>query len=157
MSNENKDRENAIKKYDEYKTKYNLPSLNELEEEFDFKLEEDIGISKAVINQIWEKISSIKSYIEGILNPQRYCCMIETKFLNPKEKEKLFNYYKKIMIEYWKTVQSTFATSEEKLKQINNSYEFYKKVKQFSKDYITRMIKGWSEEDKTEKQDDYIN
>lgn len=153
---EKEDRENAVKKYNEYKTQYALPELNELEDEFDFKLEDDAGIAKTIINQVWEKISSIKSYIEGILNPQRYCCMIETKFLNAKEKEKLFNFYKKIMIEYWKTVQSTFGTNEEKLKQITNSYEFYKRVKTFSKDYITRMIKGWSEENKEEKEE-YIS
>lgn len=155
MSEKN-DRENAVKKYEELRIKHNLPTLQELEDELDFKLEDDAATAKTIINQIWEKISSIKSYIEGILNPQRYCCIIETKFLNPKEKEKLFDFYKKIMTEYWKTVQSTFGTSEEKTKQINNSYEFYKKVKQFSKEYIQRMIKGWSEEEKKEKEE-YIS
>ncbi len=155
--NEKEEREKAIKKYEELKNQYGLPALHLLEDEFDFKLEDDNAISKTIINQIWEKISSIKSYVEGILNPQRYCCMIETKFLNAKEKEKLFNYYKKIMIEYWKTVQSTFGTNDEKTKQIINSYEFYKKVKAFSKDYLQRMVKGWSEEDKEEKQENYIS
>ena len=115
--------------------------------------------SQNIINQIWERISSIKSYIEGALNPQRYCCMIETKFLKSKEKEKIFNFYKKIMIHYWKTVKSTFMTEEDKIKQINASYEFYKQVKKFSNEYIQRMIDGWSDEktEEEETEDGYIN
>jgi|GEM_PF-2042556 len=153
-----KEREAAIKEYEKLKTKYELPELEELEQEFDFELEDDKIIAKTIINQVWEKISSMKSYIEGILNPQRYCCIVETKFLNAKEKEKIFNFYKKIMTEYWKTVKATFSTPEDKIKQINKSYAFYKKVKNFSQEYIQRMIDGWSEEKgEAEEKDGYIN
>jgi hypothetical protein len=150
------DRKAAIKKYDELKIKYKLPTRKELEKEFDFELEDTAGIPKEIINQIWERITSIKSYIEGALNPQRYCCMIETKFFNPKEKEKVFDFYKKIMIEYWKTVQATFRTKEEKVKQINKSFEFYKKVKKFSEGYIQKMIDGWSEGQEKEEKNGHI-
>jgi len=155
--NSMEDRQAAIKSYNKLKEKYELPELSEVEKEFDFELEDTAGIVKAIINQIWERISSMKSYIEGVLNPQRYCCMIETKFLKSKEKEKIFNFYKKIMIEYWKTVKATFEEEEAKINQLKNSYKFYQKVKRFSRDYIQRMIDGWSEEKTEEKQKDYIN
>ncbi len=152
------EREQAIKKYNKLREKYDLPPLDELEKELDFVLDDDVAIAKNLINQIWERISSMKSYIEGVLNPQRYCCIIETKFLNPKEKEKVFNFYKEIMIEYWKTVKATFDGPEEKIKKIKSSYDFYKKVKQFSKEYIQRMIDGWSDkENKKEDNKTYIN
>jgi len=150
------DRESAIKKYEELKNQHGLPELAELENEFDFELEDDAAIIKTIINQMWDKISSMKSYIEGILHPQRYCCIIETKFLKPKEKEKVFDFYKIIMAEYWKTVKSTFGAIEDKARQIKETYEFYKKVKKFSEDYLNRMLKGWSEEEK-ETKEEYIN
>ncbi|MFA5406103.1 MAG: hypothetical protein WC307_01990 [Candidatus Nanoarchaeia archaeon] len=150
-------REKAVSKYEELKTKYSLPELAELEDEFDFELDDDSAIIKTIINQIWDKVSSIKSYIEGILHPQRYCCIIETKFLNNKEKEKVFDFYKKIMADYWKTVKSTFGSQEEKINQVRETYEFYKKVKKFSNEYLNRMIKGWEEEEEKEPKEEYIN
>ncbi len=150
------DRKLAVKKYNELKAKYGLPSLKEIESEFDFELEEDIGIAKIIINQIWERISSMRSYIEGILNPQRYNSIIETKFFNAKEKERVFNFYKLIMIEYWKTIKITYDTPEMRVKQIKNSYDFYQKVKKYSNIFVQRMIDGWSEKDKKEKEG-YIN
>ncbi len=146
------DRKLAVKKYNEYRKKYNLPPLEELEDEFGFELDDDAGIAKTIINQIWERISALRSYIEGILNPQRYCCLIETKFFNPKEKEKIFKFYQKIMIAYWKTIQISFKGKEERFKHINFCYDFYKKVRAYSLKYTQRMIDGWSEEDKEEKE-----
>ena len=152
------DRKAALKAYNELKAKYDLPELENLEKEFDFELEDDKIIAKTIINHIWEKISSIKSYIEGTLNPQRYCCIVETKFLNAKEKEKIFNFYKRIMSEYWSTVKATFGSPEEKINKIKDSFEFYKKVKKFSKDYIQRMIDGWNEKESADVENDgYIN
>ena len=148
------DREKAVEKYEQMKKEYGLPELKEIEEELEFEIENDAEITKTIINNIWERVSTVKSYIEGILNPQRYCCLIETKFMNPKEKEKVFDFYKEIMTAYWKTVHSTFGETPDRVKQINDSYEFYKKVKKFAKDYIQRMIKGWSEEDKEKKKEE---
>lgn len=150
------DRTKAVSKYEQMKKEHGLPELKEIEEELEFEIENDAEIVKTIINNIWERISTIKSYIEGILNPQRYCCLIETKFMNQKEKEKIFDFYTEIMTAYWKTVQSTFGETTERIKEINDSYTFYKKVKKFSKEYIQKMIKGWSEEEKDKKKEEQM-
>ena len=151
------DRKLAVKEYKLLQEKHGLPKLSELEQEFEFELDEKTGIIKILNQQIWDRISIIKSYIEGILHPQRYCCMTETGFLNKKEKERIYEFYKKIMIEYWKTVKSTFLGEEKRAKQLKNNYEFYQKVKKFSTIYSDKMIKGWSQEQEEEKNEGYIN
>lgn len=152
------DREKAIKEYGKLQKEYGLPKLSLLENEFEFELDDTSGIIKSITHRIWDKITLIKSFIEGALHPQRYCCITETSFLNPKEKEKIFDFYRKIMSEYWRTVKASFEDDKRKAEQLNNSYEFYQKVKRFSKSYTEKMIKGWEEsEEITEEKNGYIN
>lgn len=152
-----KKREKAIQAYKVLKKKHTLPSLKELEKEFDFELEDAKGIIKEVINKIWEKISQIKGWLEGLLHPQHYCCMFETEFFNKKEKERIFNIYMELMKEYWKTIKAGFGNEEENAKRLNKSLVFYKKIKKFATKYCDRMIKGWSEKEKEETKGEYIS
>lgn len=151
------DRDKAVKKYNKLKEKYELPALNALEEEFEFELDDTNGIIKTITHQVWDKITLIKSFIEGVLHPQRYCCITETGFLNPKSKEKIFNFYRLIMAEYWRTIKASFENEERKAEQLKNSYEFYQEVKKFSQNYTQKMIKGWEETEETEEKNGYIN
>ncbi len=147
----------AVKKYNEYKKKYGLPSLKELEEEFDFELNETSGIISQVLGRMWDRILKVKLDLEGIFHPQQYCCLIEHKFFTGKEKKELFNTYKKIMTQYWITIKANYISKEERIKQISKNYEFYKKLKPIVRKYLTRYIKKWSEKGKKELREGYIS
>ena len=129
--------------------------MEKLKEEFDIETEK--ATSVYILQSMWEKISVIKDYIEGLLNPEKYNCMVEISFFDEREKERLFSFYSKLMREHWKYLQALFGSEEERKKEIKELYEFYKRVKKFVKNLSKKMINGWGSEIKEEKNGDYIS
>lgn len=150
-------REKAVKDYNELMKKYKLPALDELEDEFDFELYETSGIISHVNARIWDKILKIKNDIEGIFNPQQYCCLIEHKFFNDREQKELFNVYTELMIKLWEATRAGYINKDENAKQLITSYEYYKKVKEFAKKFYTKFVDKWGEKGEKELREEYIS
>ncbi len=150
-------RAKAKKIYEEYRKKHKLPSLKELEEEFDFELSETSGVISQIYSKIWEKIMKVKSDLEGLFNPQQYCCLAEHKFFTEKELKEFFNMYAEIMKNYWTAVRAGYISKEERIRKIKDSYEFYKKVKEFARKLYARYVKKWGEKGEKESKEAYIS
>lgn len=147
----------AVKIYNDAALKYKLPSLKELEEEFDFELAETSGVLGQIMSRIWDGIMKMRRDIEGLLQPQQYCCLIEHKFFSESEKKELFNVYGDIMANYWSVIRAGFSSKEERAKWIKKSYELYKKLKPFGVKYTTKLIDNWGKKEKAEAKEGYIN
>lgn len=92
-----------ILQYKKLQTKFNLPQLNELKETFKFDLEENEKIFDQIRNEISERLFN---FTEKIIEPiiagsDSYSCLFEQEMLSDKERQRLFNLYKKIQVLKW--------------------------------------------------------
>ena len=90
-------------KYRKMQDKFDLPQLNELKRTFKFDLEENEKIFDQIRNEISERIFT---FTEKIIEPviagsDSYSCIFEQEMLSDKERQKLFDIYKKIQVLKW--------------------------------------------------------
>ena len=83
--------------------RFDLPQLNELKERFKFDLEENEKIFDQIRNEISERLFT---FTEKIIEPviagsDSYSCIFEQEMLTEKDRQKLFDIYKKIQVLKW--------------------------------------------------------
>jgi len=96
--------------------KFNLPQLNELKERFKFDLEENEKIFDQIRNEISERIFT---FTEKIIEPviagsDSYSCIFEQEMLTEKDRQKLFDIYKKIQVLKWENNLLMLQPNEKK-------------------------------------------
>ena len=87
--------------YKKLRTKYKLPSYNELNNHFELDyIEEDAFLIRSVRRRIHEKVVFFAKLFEKVLFPNQTILMemYETKFFTEKEKEDLFKVYDLVCI-----------------------------------------------------------
>ena len=92
-----------VLQYKRLQTKFNLPQLNELKETFKFDIEENEKIFDQIRNEISERLFN---FTEKIIEPiiagsDSYSCLFEQEMLSDRERQRLFNLYKKIQVLKW--------------------------------------------------------
>ncbi len=89
--------------YRKLQTKFNLPQLNELKETFKFDIEEN----EKIFDQIRTEVSDrLFNFTEKIIEPiiagsDSYSCLFEQEMVTDKERQRLFDMYKKIQVLKW--------------------------------------------------------
>ncbi|MBW3020096.1 hypothetical protein KY334_02260 [Candidatus Woesearchaeota archaeon] len=84
--------------YDELKNKYDLPSMDEIDFEFEIDKEADY-ILREIRRKINSKINAYMDLIHGVLQPDasEILQMHEVGFFTEREKSKLLKLYKRLM------------------------------------------------------------
>jgi len=152
----NEQRQEGIKQYEELRKKHkDLPKLEELEEEFEGRLQAPIVAGLMML--ISERMSQCAGHIEVLYQPTRMSDMIECKFHNETEKKELFEFYKKIISLLHELSKSAFENRDERIKKIIKCLEFYKQeMKPTMKKYLEKQAKGWLEQEKPEPKNQYF-
>lgn len=94
---------NFHNQYRKMQDKFKLPQLNELKETFKFELEDNDKIFDQIRSEISERIFT---FSEKIIEPviagsESYSCIFEQEMLSDKERQRLFDIYKKIQVLKW--------------------------------------------------------
>jgi hypothetical protein len=142
-------REEGIKQYNEIREKARLPTIEEFEKEFEYRIQ--APAIPAVIGILMDRLGQCASHIEIIFQPGRMADAIESKFHSEEEKKELFDFYKKVLSMIHEVHASMFDSREARLKEIKKLYAFYtKEVKPVMKKYLNTQAKAWLEEEKPE-------
>ena len=96
--------------------RFNLPHLNELKERFKFDIEENEKIFDQIRNEISERLFT---FTEKIIEPviagsDSYSCIFEQEMLTEKDRQKLFDIYKKIQVLKWENSLLMLQPDEKK-------------------------------------------
>lgn len=89
--------------YRKLQSKFNLPQLNELKETFKFEIEENDRIFDQIRTEISDRLFN---FTEKIIEPiiagsDSYSCLFEQEMISERERQKLFDMYKKIQVLKW--------------------------------------------------------
>ncbi|HIG96856.1 MAG TPA: hypothetical protein HA230_00735 [Candidatus Aenigmarchaeota archaeon] len=102
--------------YKRMQDRFNLPHLNELKERFKFDIEENEKIFDQIRNEISERLFT---FTEKIIEPviagsDSYSCIFEQEMLTEKDRQKLFDIYKKIQVLKWENSLLMLQPDEKK-------------------------------------------
>lgn len=146
--------EDLKKDYKKIQEKYNLPSFQELNEDFQIEkiaeIETDLLI-KEVRKFMSEKYSNYLRFIEAILNPVNVQMFIFSviKSLGAEEKEKLTETYKILSKKELELIELDVEFSEEKEAEfIKESYKLWQDIKKDLLDVLEKIKDNWDNKSK---------
>ncbi|MFQ6009715.1 MAG: hypothetical protein ACE5J7_01190 [Candidatus Aenigmatarchaeota archaeon] len=134
------------REYSRLKKKYKkLPDWAWLRKNFTVKIEEDGAAIEQVKNTMVEKLESVNGKIEPILSgAENFCCYFERRMLARKQKEKMFELYKKIQSLLWRSSAINVSPSEKEcVEWVIDAKEFWETNKRFFVDTFHSISKGW--------------
>jgi hypothetical protein len=137
------------KDYLEIQKKYNLPSFQEMNQDFQIEkiaeYETDILV-REVRKFVAEKISNYMKFIEMIINPVNAPMSIFSliKSLGPTDKKKLSEIYEKLVKNEIEIVELDLNFSEEKeVHYVKDSNKLWQEIKKDLSEIIETMKKNW--------------
>lgn len=133
-----------------------LPTADELEQEFDIRLQEPVV--RTTLWMIIDHIMQSANHLEGILQPQRMPDMIEHKFYTEQERKAFYKKYKELISKVHELWVTMFQTRKERTQALAKGYQYVKKqLKPFMQDFLSQQAKEWLKEDQTqEKRESYM-
>ncbi len=92
-----------FERYRKLQDKFDLPHLNQLRDIFKFDLEEGDKIFDQIRNEISERLFTFSDkVIEPVIaGSDSYSCLFEQEMLTEKERQNLFDIYRKIQVLKW--------------------------------------------------------
>ncbi len=147
------------KEYETLRKKYNLQEFNELNRTFDIGELESEDILREIRKKIVEKINSYTKFLEGLLQPDTSTSgFFECDVLSSdKEKKKLFDLYKKLMIiDRSSLLVSLASTDEEEAKFINETYKEWNNLKEELINLITLVKESWKKNTTIKTEEEYF-
>lgn len=151
------ERKKALAEYEKLVRKYNLPPLEEVEEEFGILIREPVNFLREFISRLLDRFDGLASHVAGVIQPNRLDQMIEAKFYSDEEKEELLKFMQKLMYHFHLLVASLYEGEKERAKAFLKAYSFYKKeVKKFAKDFLKEQARKWMEEESTREIETYF-
>ena len=143
------DLESLKKDYLEVQKRYNLPSFENLNEDFQIEkiaeVETDF-LMREIRKFIADKFSNYLRFIETILNPVNAPMFVFSivKSIGIEEKNKLTNVYKELVKNEVKLIELDIEFSEEKEANfINESYKIWQKIKREILEVVKIIKKNW--------------
>lgn len=151
MEKENDSYEKLKNRYETLKKKYSLPDFVKLEEEFEiFRIEkENDYLLREIRKIIHQKISAIVSFIESLLSPQpnSIFSMSLSKTINPEDRTKLYDNFKKLGEIEIKSFKLAFIYDEqEESKFIKYAFAEWEKIKKELHNISVKMEDNWVKE-----------
>ncbi len=114
--------------YKKMQMKFDLPQLNELKEIFKFDLEENGKIFDQIRNEISERLFTFTDKIiePVIAGSDSYSCLFEQEMLSDRERQKLFDLYKKVQVLKWENSLIMLQPDEKKAAEwVKKTWEFW--------------------------------
>lgn len=140
------ERQEVEKEYEEFKKKYQMPALEEIEKELCIKIIHT-PVLTSVVNAFREILGGSVSHFEAIIAPARMADMIETKFHDEKEKKEIFKMYKILLAILHEISAAFYSTEKERAEVIKKTFEFYKKeYKPYSYQFLQKQGALWRQE-----------
>ena len=106
------------KKYEGIRGKYNLPSFDDINSEFEIcaiEVDKINSLPKAILRVICNRMGIYLNYLEPVVspNPQGLHAFVEVENTTNEEKKDLFNFYKSLSYRYHKAYSLELVESEE--------------------------------------------
>ncbi len=135
--------------YEKLRKKFNLPEFNEIDSEFDLSgIEEYCDLLKTIGEIIRDKIAKAGEIIGEIMQPETsISALYESRVFNEKEKNRVFEIYRRIMI-LKRQADKLFIINDEKMDAdfINSSLSEWKQIKPQIVDILTELEDSWKKE-----------
>tara|TARA_Y100000310_G_C20698221_1_gene827240 strand:+ start:2836 stop:3333 length:498 start_codon:yes stop_codon:yes gene_type:complete len=147
------------KEYEKIKEKYNLPSYDEINNEFEISaidIEKVNSLTRAVLRVICNRMGIYLNYIEPVIspNPQGLHAFVEVENTTNDEKKDLFTFYKVLSHRYHKAYSLELVENEETIaKEIKEILKDWSKIKSEFKKLSSIITKSWERERQKEKVD----
>ena len=141
--------ETLKKDYSEIQEKHNLPSFEELNEDFNIEKASEVQVElliREIRRFIADKLANYMRFAEAVLNPVNVQMFVYSliKSLDVQEKEKLTEIYKKLSKNELKLIELDIKYSEEKEALfIRESYVMWQEMKKDLLDIIEKATKNW--------------
>ena len=145
--------------YKKIQEKHNLPSFEELNEDFNIEKASEVEVElliREIRRFLADKLSNYMRFVEAILNPVNVQMFIYSliKSLDAQEKEKLTEIYKKLSKNELKLIELDITYSEEKEALfIKESYVMWQAMKKDLLDVIEKANKNWDNKIESKKKD----
>jgi len=129
--------------------KNNLPSFEELNEDFNIEKAAEVKVElliREIRRFVADKLSNYMRFVEAILNPVNVPMFVYSliKSLDTQEKEKLTELYKKLAKNELKLIGLDVTYSEEKEALfIRDSYKMWQDMKKDLLDVLEKANKNW--------------
>jgi hypothetical protein len=137
-------------KYKEYQARYNLPSFEQLNEDFYLEkvaeTETDLLV-REIRKFMADRLFNYLRFVESILNPVNSPMFVfsVTKTLTQKDKETLSEIYKKLAEREIEVVELDIEFNEQKEAQfIRSSFELWQGIKRDMKGVVETIKKNWN-------------
>lgn len=139
---------NGIERYRRMQEKFNLPRLNELKQAFKFDVEnlENIDqIRTEISDQLFTFTERVIEHL--IVGNESFCCLFEQNMLEPDERKKLFEMYKKIQVLKWENNLLMIRPNDKKTGEwIRKTWELWSNELEAESTKICKKLStGWSD------------
>ncbi len=117
-----------FQRYKRFQLKFNLPHLHELQQTFDFYIEDNEKLFDQIRNEISEKLFV---FTEKILEPlvgeyDSFSSLFEQEMLSAEERKRIFDLYKKLQSLKWENnLLSIKSNEKETAEWIKKTWEFW--------------------------------
>ncbi len=139
--------EETIKdRYIKLQKSFNLPSFDELNSLFEIScIDEDEFLLRAIRRRIVERGLSIAKFLGEVLQPEpQLANMIDSDALDDKEKKKLFEIYKKLMVFERRSIVLNISPDDKKEAEFISSHlAYWKGIQRNLIVYIEKIMKSW--------------
>jgi hypothetical protein len=148
--------ENIEGHYNRLKNKYKLPEFSELDNEFGISaIENDRFLLREIIDRMIERFDIFSRVLEGVLQPDTSILwsLHEAKFFDEKDKESMYELYKKLMLISRKSLEVSLKRDEkEEAAFISKAFDEWKELKRGLLKFMGMMKNSWKKDiDSSEK------
>ena len=143
-------------KYEKARKKYKLPKFEDIDREFEIRLVDDAGfIIKEVRRAILNRIMNLATFFNPVLDPHPHelHSLIEMPAFNKKDREKLFNFYKKLSHLMHKGITVSITSEEAEADFIKEIWKLWPHIKKEAKEYMDKITAEWANHRKKPKED----
>jgi len=140
------------KEYEELQKKYNLPSLKEMDSDFQIStIEKKIFLTREIVKKISEKMEKFTHLMEEILSPESGLSSLnESSMFDTEEKKEILKIYRKLMYNHrTNTLLSINYDEKEYAKQINILFDEWQIMKPSLEKIVKKMQNSWNKDKKT--------
>ncbi len=142
--------------YEKARKKYALPKFEDMDKEFEIRLIEERGfVVKEVRRAILTHIQNLSSFFLPVLDPHldELHALIEMPAFSKKEKEELFNFYKKVIYLLHKGVTSSVISEKAEADFIKEIWKQWPQIKREASIYMQKITGEWTNQRTIEKED----
>jgi hypothetical protein len=146
--------------YEKLKKKFNLPDYEEVNNELEISsVESEDFLLRQIRKKISERIETITTELGSILQPsaESLTDMHECRFFDDKEKKKMIETYKKLMIISRTGLEAEIGCDDRKdADMINNFFKEWKSLKKDVLAFMKKMKTCWEKETEIEEKLEYF-